>query len=171
LDREKKEKVVVTLREGLERAYGTFLVEYQGLNVEALTRLRRELTAANVDFQVVKNSLLLIACQDTQTAILTEHIAGPCALAITYDDVVAPAKVLTKFCQDHETLEIKIGQINGKIVELHAIKRLAELPSREVLLSQLIFSLSSVPASFVRTLSEMPKSLVNVLDAIKRRKA
>lgn len=171
LHRKEKERVVTELKEGLGRACGTFLVDYQGLNVEALTKLRRELTEAGIEFQVVKNRLLLIACQDTQTAVLRDYIVGPCALAITYDDVVMPAKVLTKFSQDYEALEIKIGQIQGTVVELLAIKRLARLPSREVLLSQLLFSLSNVPIFFIRTLSEIPRRLVNVLEAIKGQKA
>ncbi len=171
MDRKEKEDVVVKLKEGLGRAYGTFVVDYQGLNVEALTKLRRELTTADIEFQVVKNRLLLIACQDTQTAILKDYIVGPCALAITYDDVITPAKVLTKFSQEYEALKVKIGQVNGRIIELPAIKRLAELPSREVLLAQLIFSFSMVPISFVGTLSEMLRRLVNVLDALRRHKA
>ena len=171
LHRKEKKRVVTELKEELERACGTFLVDYQGLNVELLTRLRRELTEADIEFQVVKNRLLLIACQGTQTAVLEEYIVGPCALVITYDDVVMPAKVLTKFSKDYEALEIKIGQIQGKIVELPAIKRLARLPSREVLLSQLLFSLSNVPIFFIRTLSEIPRRLVNVLEAIKGQKA
>ncbi len=171
MDRKEKEDVVVKLKEGLGRAYGTFVVDYQGLNVEALTKLRRELTTADIEFQVVKNRLLLIACRDTQTAILKDYIVGPCALAITYDDVITPAKVLTKFSQEYEALKVKIGQVNGRIIELPAIKRLAELPSREVLLAQLIFSFSMVPISFVGTLSEMLRRLVNVLDALRRHKA
>jgi large subunit ribosomal protein L10 len=171
LDRKEKEEIVAKLKEGLGKAYGAFLVDYQGLNVEALTRLRRELTTADIEFQVVKNRLLLIACQDTQTAILKDYIVGPCALAITYDDVVTPAKVLTKFSQDYEALKVKVGQVNGRIIESPAIKRLAEIPSREVLLAQLIYSLSSVPISFVRMLSEIPRGLVNVLEAIKRHRA
>lgn len=171
MDRKEKEDVVVKLKEGLGRAYGTFVVDYQGLNVEALTKLRRELTTADIEFQVVKNRLLLIACQDTQTAILKDYIVGPCALAITYSDVITPAKVLTKFSQEYEALKVKIGQVNGRIIELPAIKRLAELPSREVLLAQLIFSFSMVPISFVGTLSEMLRRLVNVLDALRRHKA
>jgi large subunit ribosomal protein L10 len=171
LDRKEKEEVVANLKEGLGRAYGAFVVDYQGLNVEALTKLRRELTAADIEFQVVKNRLLLIACQETQTAILKDYIVGPCALAITYDDVITPAKLLTRFSQDCEALKVKIGQVNGRIIELPAIKRLAQLPAREVLLAQLIFSLSSVPISFVGTLSEMLRRLVNVLEAIKRHKA
>lgn len=165
-----KEKVVTDLKERLGRAYGAFLVDYQGLKVEELTRLRRELKEANIEFQVVKNRLLAIASQDTETAVLKDYISGPCALAITYDDVVAPAKVLTKFTQDYEALEIKIAQISGKIVELPAIKRLAQLPAKEVLLSQVLFALSGVPTSFVRILSEMLRRLVTVLEAIEKQK-
>jgi len=170
LDRKEKEKVVAGLEEMLERAYGTFLVDYQGLNVEALTELRRELKEANIEFQVVKNRLLLIASQDTESGVLKDYITGPCALAITYDDVVMPAKVLIKFIQDYEALKIRVGQIKGKVVEFPAIQKLARLPSREVLLSQVLFSISSVPTSFVRILSEMLRGLVNVLKSIKRQK-
>jgi large subunit ribosomal protein L10 len=171
LNRTEKEKVVTGLKERLGRACGTFLVDYQGLNVEALTKLRHELTQANIEFQVVKNRLLSIACQDTQAAVLKDYMVGPCALAITYDDVIMPAKVLTRFSHDYEALEIKVGQINGKIIDLIATKRLAQLPTREVLLSQLLFSLSGVPTSFVRILSEVLRRLVTVLEAIKRQKA
>jgi len=170
LDRSEKEKVMRGLKERLGRACGAFLVDYQGLNVEDLTKLRLELRETNIEFQVVKNRLLSIACQDTEAAVLKDYIVGPCALALTYDDLVMPAKILTKFNRDYKALEIKIGQINGKIIELPAIERLARLPSREVLLSQLLFSLSSVPASFVRTLSEMLRRLVTVLEAIKGQK-
>ena len=171
MDRKEKEKIITGLKERLGKACGTFLVDYQGLNVDELTKLRRELRKKGIEFQVVKNRLLLIASQDTEADILRDYLAGPCALAITYDDVVTPAKILTKFMQDYEALEIKIGQINGKPVELSAIKRLAQLPAKEVLLSQLLFSLSGVPISFVRLLSEMPRRLINVLEAIKRQKA
>ncbi len=138
------------------------------MNVDELTQLRHKLRDEAIDFQVVKNRLLSIASRDTQTDILKDYFAGPCALAVTYNDVVTPTKVLTKFMQDYKALEIKIGQINGKVVEFSAIKRLAQLPSREVLLSQLLFSLSSIQTSFVRLLSEMPRRLVNVLEAVKR---
>jgi large subunit ribosomal protein L10 len=170
LKREEKEKIITSLRERLEKAYGAFLVDYQGLNVETLTKLRRELRESNIDFQIVKNRLLLIASQDTETAVLKDRLTGPCALALSYDDVVQPAKILTKFVQDCENLEIKVGQINGKVVELSAIKRLAQLPSREVLLSQLLSSLCGVPTSFVRQLSEMLRQLVTVLEAIRKQR-
>jgi large subunit ribosomal protein L10 len=170
VDRSAKEKTVTDLRERLGRAYGIFVVDYQGLKVEELTRLRRELKEAEIEFQVVKNRLLAIACRDTDTAVLTNHLTGPCALAITYDDVVAPAKILTKFREDYEQLEIKIAQIQGDILEVPTIKRLAQLPTREVLLSQVLFALSGVPSSFVRLLSEVLRRVVTVLEAIKGQK-
>lgn len=170
MDRNEKKKIVADLHQRLGKAYGTFLVDYQGLNVDELTKLRHKLREKDIEFQVVKNRLLLIASQDTEADVLKDFFVGPCALAITHDDGVTPAKVLTKFMQEYKALEVKIGQINGKIIELSAIKRLAQLPSREVLLSKLLFSLSGVHTSFVRLLSEMPRRLVNVLEAIKRQK-
>jgi large subunit ribosomal protein L10 len=170
LDRNEKKKIVADLHQRLGKAYGTFLVNYQGLNVDEITELRHRLREEDIEFQVVKNRLLLIASQDTEVDVLKNFFTGPCALALTYDDVVTPAKVLTKFMQEYKALEIKIGQINGKVIELPAIMRLAQLPSREVLLSKLLFCLSGVHTSFVRLLSEMPRRLINVLEAIKRQK-
>ena len=170
MDRNQKEEVVRGLQESLAKACGTFLVDYMGLNVESLTKLRRELREANIEFQVVKNRLLSIACEGTDTAVLKDYFAGPSALAISYDDISVPAKVLTKFSQDYEALKIKIGQINGQIIDVPAIKKLAQLPPREVVLSQLLFSLSGIPTTFVRVLSEIPRRLVAVLDAVKRQK-
>ena len=170
MDRSQKDTIVRGLQESLGKASGAFLVDYQGLNVETLTKLRRELREANVQFQVVKNRLLLIACEGTDTAVLKDHVAGPSALAILYEDVINPAKVLTNFSQENEALEIKVGQINGKVLDLRAINKLAKLPPKEILLSQLLFTLSGVPASFVRVLSEIPRRMVTVLAAIKSQK-
>ena len=170
MDRSQKNNIVRGLQESLGKASGAFLVDYQGLKVETLTKLRRELREANVQFQVVKNRLLVIACEGTDTAVLKDFITGPSGLAILCEDVIKPAKVLTSFSQDNEALEIKVGQINGKVVDLRAIKKLAKLPPREILLSQLLFTLSGVPASFVRVLSEIPRRIVTVLAAIKSQK-
>jgi large subunit ribosomal protein L10 len=170
LDKSQKDNIVRGLQESLGKASGAFLVDYQGLKVETLTKLRHELREANVQFQVVKNRLLVIACEGTDTAVLKDHITGPSALAITYEDVIKPAKVLTNFSRDNEALEIKVGQINGKVVDLRAINKLAKLPPKEILLSQLLFTLSGVPASLVRVLSEIPRRMVTVLEAIKRQK-
>lgn len=170
MDRSTKKKAVTDMRERLEKAYGVFVVDYQGLNVEQLTRLRQELREAEIELQVVKNRLLAIACQDTDAAVLIGRLGGPCALAITYGNVVAPAKILTKFEQDYESLEIKVAHIQGEIFEAPVVKRLAQLPPRDVLLSQFVFALSGVPGSLVRLLSEVPRRLINTLEAIRRQK-
>ena len=170
MNKSQKDNIVRGLQERLGKASGAFLVDYQGLKVETLTKLRHELREANVQFQVVKNRLLVIACEGTDTAVLKEHIRGPSGLAITYEDVIKPAKVLTNFSRENGALEIKVGQINGKVVDLRAINKLAKLPPKEILLSQLLFTLSGVPALFVRVLSEIPRRMVTVLEAIKRQK-
>ena len=170
LNRGKKEEILEELRKVLDGSEGAFLVNYQGLNVETLSKLRRQLKEADIDFRVAKNRLLVIASENAGTAVLKDYMNGPCALAVTYSDVVMPAKILTKFSEENEELQIKVGQINGKIIDISGIKRLAGLPSREVLLSKLLYSLSGVTTNFVRVLSEVPRSLLNVLEAIREQK-
>ena len=136
----------------------------------SINDLRRKLREANVEYQVVKNSLLVRASEDTEVASIKDHFKGPSAVAISYDDPVAPAKVLTEFAKDNKKLEIKVGVLNGKVLDVQAIKALASLPSREVLLAQFLATLNAVPGSFVRTLAEIPRSFVNVLTAIKDQK-
>jgi len=136
LNKQEKEQLIREMSDKLKRAKGAFLVSYQGLNVETMTALRKELRKHHVEFRVIKNRLLKRASQDTGTAAIQEHFVGPCALAITYDDVVTPAKLLIEQEKKSEHLKIKIGQIAGKVVELEGIKRLAELPSREVFLTK-----------------------------------
>lgn len=165
-----KEAFVNTMKERLEKARATFLVDYQGLDVEAMNNLRGELRKVDAEFQVVKNRLLKLASQDTETGSMKDHFIGPCALAISYDDMVAPAKVLVNQSKDHDKLEIKVGQIAGKIIDFEGIKRLAELPSRDVLLAQVLSAMQGVPTALVRVLNGTAVNLVNVLKAIEDQK-
>jgi large subunit ribosomal protein L10 len=170
LEKKEKEIFVTQMKDQLKRAQATFLVDYQGLHVEAINRLRKELKEVGSEFRVVKNRLLRLASQDTDTGSLTEHFVGPCALAITYDDMVAPAKVLVDFSKDNEKMDIRIGQMSGKPMDLNAIKRLAELPGRDELLSQVLSAMKEVPTSLVRVLSGLLVNLLNVLKAIEAAK-
>ena len=88
----------------------------------------------------------------------------------SYSDPVAPAKILTDFAKENESLEIKVGVMNGKVLEFKEIKALSSLPSREELLSQLLSTFNAVPSSFVRTLNEIPKKLLYLLSAVKDQK-
>jgi large subunit ribosomal protein L10 len=95
---------------------------------------------------------------------------GPLAITLTYDDVVAPAKTLINFAKDFEQLRIKVGQISGKVVDTDAIKRLAELPGKDVLLAQALSVIQTAPESFVRVLSGLILKMLNVLKAIEQQK-
>jgi large subunit ribosomal protein L10 len=148
LERGEKETFVSEMKAKLDKAEATFVVDYKGLDVEAINRLRGELRKIGTEFRVVKNRLMKLACRETGTETIVEHFNGPCALAISYDDMVAPAKVLIGLEKELEKLEIKVGQISGKPIDVNAIKRLAELPGRDQLLSQLLSAMQGVPSGF-----------------------
>ena len=167
---EAKQKITEDLHERLAKSVIIVLTDYKGLDVTSINDLRRKLREANIEYQVVKNTLLVRAAEDTEVAVLKDHFKGPSAIAISYDDPVAPAKVLTQFAKDNKELEIKVGVLNGKVLDAQAIKALANLPSREVLLAQFLSTLNAVPTSFVRVLAEVPRSMLNVLTAIKDQK-
>ena len=166
MDKKQKETLVADMKDRLSNAQAAFLVDYQGLDVETLNILRNELRQTGSEFQVVKNRLVKLACQDTETESLKDHFVGPCALTIAHDDVVAPAKVLVDFSKNQKNLELKVGQISGRMMDANAIKRLAELPGRDVLLAQTLSAMKEVPTSFVRVLNGVIVSLLNVLKAI-----
>ena len=167
---EAKQQITEDLHERFAKSAIIVLTDYKGLDVTSINDLRRKLRESNVEYQVVKNSLLARASEDTEVAAIKDHFKGPSAVAISYEDPVAPAKVLTQFAKDNNKLEIKVGVLNGKVLDVQAIKALASLPSREVLLAQFLATLNAVPGSFVRTLAEIPRSFVNVLTAIKDQK-
>jgi large subunit ribosomal protein L10 len=102
--------------------------------------------------------------------LIQDYFKGPSAVALSYKNPVAPAKILTQFAKDNQKLEIKGGVLKDKVLDVDAIKALAKLPSREVLLGQFLSVLNEVPSSFVRTIAEIPRSFLNVLTAIRDQK-
>jgi large subunit ribosomal protein L10 len=171
LKKEEKEALVADMAERLKRAQATYLVDYQGLNVEIMNALRKDLRKNMSEFQVVKNRLLKLACKETGTSAIKDHFVGPCAMAISYDDVVAPAKVLVAYAKKSERLKLKVGQIGGKMFDQEGIRRVAELPAREVLLAQAFSAMQAVPGSLVRVLNGVVANLLNVLKAIEGKKS
>jgi large subunit ribosomal protein L10 len=167
---EAKQKITEDLHDRFSRSAIIVVTDYKGLDVASMNDLRRKLREAEIEYQVVKNTLLVRAAGDTEVALIKDYFKGPSAVAISYDDPVAPAKVLTQFAKDNDKLEIKVGVLNGKVLDINAIKALAALPAREVLLAQFLSALNAVPTSFVRAIAEIPRSLVNVLTAIKDQK-
>ena len=167
---ERKKQIAEDLHGRFARAKVAIITDYKGLNVGALTELRRRLKEAGVEYQVVKNSLMERASVDTEVAVIKDQFKGPSAIALSYDDPVAPAKVLTQFAKENGKLEIRVGVLNGRALSPVQIRDLANLPPREVLLAQVLGVLNAVPTSLVRVLSAVPGGLVNVLNAIKEKK-
>ncbi len=170
MNREEKKLFVSDLHTRLEKAQAAFLVHYQGLKVEEIKKLRNDLRNTGAEFEVVKNRLLKLACQETETDVIKEHMQGPTAIALGYDDIVGPAKALVDFSKGYKKLEIRAGQISGKEVDVDRVKELASLPGREQLLAQVLGGLNAVPSGFVRLLGSLMSQLLNVLKAIEEQK-
>ena len=167
---DEKKGIVENLHERFSKSKVVILTDYKGLDVDAINDLRMKLRESEIEYQVVKNSLLIRASEGTDIELIKDRFKGPSAVALSYDDPVAPAKVLTQFAGDNENLEIKAGVMNGKVLEFSAIKALSALPSREALIGQLLSVINGVPIGFVRTLGEIPRQLLNVMQAIKEQK-
>ncbi len=165
-----KKQIAEDLHDKLEKAVVVIVTDYKGLDVKATTDLRRKLRDAEVEYRVVKNSLLVRASKETDATLLEKHFIGPSAVAMSYDDPVAPAKVLTDFAKANEKLEIKGGVLNGKALTADDLKALADLPSREELLGMLVYTINAVPTKLVRTLNAIPGQFVNVLNALREQK-
>lgn len=165
-----KKDLVADMHELFGKSQIVFTVDYKGLNVADISVLRRELRKSEIDMKVVKNTLLKRASEDTDFSVLNEYYKGPTAVVLSYDDPVAPAKILTSFAKDNPKLEITAAAMNGKVINEAEIKALSSLPSREALLGQVLSVMNAVPTSFVRVLNAVPNGFVNVLSNIKDEK-
>jgi large subunit ribosomal protein L10 len=167
---EEKKRITKDLNERFTKAAVVFVTDYKGLDVAAINDLRRKLTEEEVEYQVAKNSLLIRAAEGTDVDLIKDIFKGPNAVALSYSDQVSPAKVLTDFAKDNKVFEIKAGVMDGAVLDSNQIKALADLPSREVLLGMLLSTMNSIPTGFVRTLAEIPRQFLNVLQALKDQK-
>lgn len=167
---DQKKEIVRGLNEKFSSSAVVILTDYKGLNVAKMNELRRKLRDAEVEYHVVKNTLLRRAAEGTDVALIVDQFTGPSAVAISLADPVAPAKVLSDFAKDNGKLEIQGGVMEGKALTPEGVKALSSLPSREVLLGQLLSALNGVPTSLVRLLNAVPQQMLNVLTAIKDQK-
>jgi large subunit ribosomal protein L10 len=152
---ETKKQIVDEIAEKLKTSVSTIVVDYRGLNVAEVTELRKQLREAGVEFKVYKNSMVRRAADSVELSALNAALTGPNAIAFSTEDVVAPAKILTDFAKKHDALEIKAGVIEGTIASVEEVKALAELPSREGLLSMLL----SVLQAPIRNLALVTKAV------------
>jgi large subunit ribosomal protein L10 len=167
-----KAEVVQEIQAKVAKSRIGILTDFKGLKVEDMTRLRRQLRETAAELTVVKNTLLRrAAADDSPINPLMPHFTGPNALTLGYEDPVAVTKVLIKFAQDKPELMIKAGALGGQVLTLKDLEALSKLPAREVLLAQLLGVLQGVPTALVTVLAGVIRNLLNVLVALKDKKA
>jgi large subunit ribosomal protein L10 len=167
-----KAEIVQGIQEKVAKSQIGILTDFKGLKVEDMTRLRRQLHEASAELTVVKNTLLRRAGEgDSPLAPLLGHATGPNALTLGYADPVTVTKVLIKFAQEKPQLVIKAGALGGQALTLKDLEALSKLPAREVLLGQLLGVLQGVPTGLVTVLAGVIRNLLNVLTALKDKKA
>jgi large subunit ribosomal protein L10 len=140
---EQKKAVVEGLAEKMGRAASGVLVKYQGITVEDDTKLRAAMRAAGVDYAVIKNTLIGKACDKVGFEALKGELEGMNALAISFDDPIAPAKILKEYADKIETFEIRGGFLDGAVVDQATVNELANIPPKEVLIGKLLGSIQS----------------------------
>ena len=171
----KKQAVVAEIKNWLTTSQAVILTSYRGLNVATDTEMRRELRAAGVTYKVVKNTMLRIAAKEAGIEGLDSHLEGTTAIAFSAEDAVAPAKVLCGFMkknklEDQGILTIKVGILDGKVIDAKEVKALANLPSREELIAKLLGSMNAPIANTVGVLSGIIRNFVGVVEAYRAKK-
>jgi large subunit ribosomal protein L10 len=171
VNKTERQETVESLTEQLRGSPNLYVTDFTGLNVLRLTEFRRRLRAAGVSYVVVKNTLAQRALAANSVTALDDHLAGPTGLVLAGRDPVAAAKVLAEFVREFERPAIKIGLVDGRPVTSDQVKRLASLPSREVLLSQLAGAMQAPMAQLAGVLSGMLYQMVGALEALRAQRS
>jgi len=165
-----KEQLVADLTAQIKESDALFLTNYKGLTFPQLTAVRSEIKSNGSDFKVVKNTLLKIALNNNDISVMDEYLVEPTSCAIVKGDVAAAAKTIKKYAKEFDKFEIKAGYLDGNALTANDVNILADLPSREELLAKMLGSINAPVVNFVSLLANIPRSLVNVLTAVKDKK-
>jgi large subunit ribosomal protein L10 len=167
MPRPEKTQAVDDYKQLLQEAKTVFVTDYTGLNVEEITKLRKNLRDNSVRYLVAKNTLLRIAAKDTDFEPLLDYLKGQTALALAQEDPAVAAKILYDSFKDIEKPEIRAFVLDGQFFAGKEITRLAELPSREILLAQIIAGVEAPIAAVISSIDAMFQELLATLEALK----
>ncbi|HOV69627.1 MAG TPA: 50S ribosomal protein L10 [Clostridia bacterium] len=167
---EAKKALAQEMTQKIAKAQSIILIDYKGISVEMDTELRTRFRKAGVEYKVCKNSIFLRSAKENNIEGLDEYLKGTTSFAFGYDDPVAPAKIIESFMKEKNILQVKCGIVNNTVVDAKSVKALAALPSKEVLIAQVLGTLNAPIAGLARVLSGTLCSLLYTLNAIKEKK-
>ena len=165
-----KQNVVSGLKEKLDSSTVAVLADFRGMTVNGVIELKKKLRAQKAEFKVVKNTLIGRAITAKELEPLKEHLEGPTAWVLGFEDPIGPVKVLAKFISDNEKPVIKSGIFEGKVITAEEFKAISKLPSREELIARVVGGIKSPITGLVFTLKGTINKLVFALQAIKDKK-
>jgi large subunit ribosomal protein L10 len=170
MNRVEKAECVSELKDKVAKANAAFVTHYRGMTVGRLYDLRKKVRAGNGEVCVIKNRLARIAIKGSFAEGLSADLKGPVALILSYKDPVPVAKAIVESLSEESPFQVKKGSLDGKIISAKDLEALSKLPSKEVLLSQLLSVLQGPTRNLVSVLAAVPRGLVNVLVAVKDQK-
>jgi large subunit ribosomal protein L10 len=170
MNRTEKQEMVASLAEGVGKATNAFLIDFTGITVPQVTELRQKIRETDSEYVVVKNTLVLIAIKDSPLVDLRDKFVGPTGVAYNSGDAVALAKALKTFSKDVPAMQFKGALLDGRIVPAEQISVIADLPSREELVSKLLYVLQSPIRNLVTVLNANIRNIAVVLDQVAKQK-
>ena len=168
---EKNQDELAQLTEKLDKAKAVYFTDFLGLDVSSITELRSEFFKASIEFKVAKNTLLKLAAENINLEGLDDFLVGSTAIAISYDEPTAPAKVLKKFTEDHDKPEVRAILFDGEVLDGSEYLKFATLPTKDELLTKLVLMLNSPITILARTLTASMTNFVNGLNNLKNTKS
>ncbi len=167
-----KQEAVKELNEVFQKATSAVLANYQGIDAASITAMRASMKSKSVEFLVVKNTLGKMAAKNTPFEVLEASFTGPVSVLLSFDDPVAPAKVLAeqRKADAKKTPQVLCGLVEGKMISAEGVAALADLPSRDALLGQMLSVFQGPTTNFVGVFSSLLRKLVGTLDAVREKK-
>lgn len=165
MQRSEKEALIKELNDKFSRAKALIAVEFGKMNVESVTKLRRKLREGQVEYKILKNTLAKRAAKGTSIEQISDDFVGPIGVVVSYGDVVAPAKLLTDFAKDLETIKVKSAVVEGKKVDAAGVMALAKMPGLPELRAKILGMINQPAAKLVRTIAAPGQQLAMVVKA------